>query len=218
MKERINAMRELESNSVNLIGRITGNLDFSHEVNGEKFYKAYMAVERMSDKIDTIPLTISDRILKPDESYDGKVAEIAGQFRSFNKHVGDRKVTSLFVFVKSINFIDGEFDKATNNKIHLEGHICKQPIYRKTPMNREVTDVILAVNRSYGKTDYIPCIAWGRNATFVSKMAVGDSMVLDGRIQSREYTKKISDTEFETRTAVEVSISRIEEDSNGTES
>ena len=200
--------RECESNKVNLIGRITGEFKFSHEVGGEKFYMLNLDVMRLSNQTDTIPLMVSERIANVTESYDGKIVGVSGQFRSFNKHEGKKNRLELSVFVQEIRFLENVSPNI--NVINLRGYICKAPIYRKTPFGREIADILLAVNRPYGKSDYIPCIACGRNAEYAANLDVGTCLEVSGRIQSREYQKRISETETETRTAYEVSISKME--------
>lgn len=202
--------REIDTNKVKLIGKFLGGFTFSHEVRGEKFYLTSMEVKRLSDKADIIPLSVSERILDATDDCDGRIAEVSGQFRSFNKHEGDKNRLMLSVFVREINFMEEFTDFSQNNFISLEGHICKPPVYRQTPFGRDIADILLAVNRPYGKADYIPCIAWGRNAEYASTLDVGTCLKVSGRIQSREYQKHISETETETRTAYEVSISKLD--------
>ncbi len=201
-------MTENNNNKAHLIGTIKGGFTFSHAIRQEKFYLVSLEVKRLSDQTDIIQLMISERLINVEESYNGCTAKVFGQFRSFNKHGGDKDKVILFLFVQKIRFV--EELPAQTNQIFLDGYICKTPIYRKTPMGREIADIILAVNRLYGKADYIPCIAWGRDAVYASSLNVGDHLQIEGRIQSREYQKRISETETETRTAYEVSISRLE--------
>ena len=151
--------------------------------------------------MDVIPLMISERLLDVSKDYRGMTMEAIGQFRSYNRHEGAKNRLVLSVFVREIHFME---------KIFLEGYICKEPIYRKTPLGREIADMLLAVNRPYGKSDYIPCIAWGRNARYASGFGVGSHVCVWGRVQSREYTKKLSETECEKRVAYEVSVSKLE--------
>ena len=201
---------DFENNKVKISGMVCSGFTFSHDVFGEGFYIMTVEVKRKGEALDFIPVTVSDRLVDVEKDYNGMYVEVFGQFRSFNRQEGEKRRLVLSVFAREIEFKEecGEFDI---NDISLTGYICKQPIYRKTPLGREITDVLLAVNRPYGKSDYIPCIVWGRNARFAEALSVGTCVEIFGRIQSREYQKKISENEFETRTAYEVSVSRIEE-------
>lgn len=203
--------REIKNNQVTLSGEIVSNFEFSHEVYGEGFYTAMLASERTSGQKDIIPIMISDRLVDTGEEWAGRFVRISGQFRSYNKHEdgGNRLILSVFV-TEFEEYEELPFSDNHGNQISLDGYICKEPIYRKTPLGREIADILLAVNRQYGKSDYIPCIAWGRNARFADGLEVGTRLYIDGRIQSREYQKRISETESETRVAYDVSISRME--------
>lgn len=202
----------IKNNQVTLSGEIVSNFEFSHEVFGEGFYTAMLESERQSGKKDIIPIMVSDRLVDAGADWIGEFMKVSGQFRSYNKHEEKRNRLVLYVFATGfgthIEEFDGDFEN--ENHISLDGYICKQPIYRKTPLGREIADILLAVNRPYGKSDYIPCIAWGRNAVYASGLEVGARLQIEARIQSREYQKRISDDECETRTAYEVSISKIE--------
>lgn len=204
--------REQENNKVALSGEIVRNFEFSHEFYGEGFYTAMLASERLSGAEDTIPIMVSERIVDVKADWEGRFVEVSGQFRSYNKHDGARNHLELSVFAREFEDVTEErdFGLEDENIISLDGYICKEPKYRKTPLGREIADILLAVNRPYGKSDYIPCIAWGRNARFASGLEVGTRMQVEGRIQSREYVKRTSETESETRVAYEVSISKIE--------
>lgn len=199
-----------ENNKVQLSGTVDSELTFSHMIYGEKFYLFKLKVPRLSDKYDLINITISERFFPIREPQIGDIVEIQGQFRSYNNfsNVGNRLM--LTVFVKEIEYLDTVDITQNPNKIFLNGYICKLPIYRTTPFMREITDILLAVNRSYNKSDYIPCIAWGRNAKYAETFEVGMNLKIWGRIQSREYQKRINDEEFETKTAYEISISKLE--------
>ena len=133
-----------------------------------------------------------------------------GQFRSYNRHEENKNKLVLSVFVREVNLLESEDEIQRPNSIFLDGYICKEPVYRKTPLGREIADLLLAVNRPYGKSDYIPCICWGRNARFAESFAIGGHIQLWGRIQSREYQKKIDENEYEKRIAYEVSVSKME--------
>ena len=201
----------LENNNVSIAGFVLGELEFSHMIYGEKFYLFKLSVPRLSENSDIINITISERFFSSVTPKEGDIVSISGQFRSYNnyKDIGSRLI--LTVFVKSIEYISSIDDVLNPNQIYLNGYVCKPPIYRTTPFSREIADILLAVNRSYNKSDYIPCIAWGRNAKYAETLSVGANLQIRGRIQSREYQKKISDDEFETKTAFEVSVSKMEE-------
>ena len=159
----------IENNKVSVIGEIISGFTFSHEVFGEGFYLVNVAVSRLSEQADIIPLMISERLLDVKEDYIGCTVEAIGQFRSYNRHEGIKNRLVLSVFVREIHFMEKFTDYTKTNQIFLDGYICKAPVYRKTPLGREIADLLLAVNRPYGKSDYIPCIAWGRNARFDSR-------------------------------------------------
>ena len=199
----------MENNKVSIIGKIVSGFTFSHEVFGECFYMVDVAVKRLSGQADIIPLMVSERLIDVHEDYIGCTIEALGQFRSYNRHEGVRNRLMLSIFVREIHFMDEFTDYTKTNQIFLDGYICKAPIYRKTPLGREIADILLAVNRPYGKSDYIPCISWGRNARYASSLSVGTKVKIWGRIQSREYTKAISEAECEERIAYEVSISKM---------
>lgn len=192
------------------MGEIVSTFAFSHEVFGEGFYMVDVSVRRLSNSVDTIPVMISERLIDVEQDYRGEFLMVSGQFRSYNRHDEQKNRLVLSVFAREVSFIEEELDGAKTNNILLDGYICKLPIYRKTPLGREIADLLLAVNRPYGKSDYIPCICWGRNARFASAFEVGEHVQVLGRIQSREYVKKLSETETEKRTAYEVSVSKLE--------
>lgn len=204
----------IENNKVNIIGKIVSGFKFSHEMFGEGFYLVDVAVSRLSNNTDIIPLMISERLINIEENYIGCTIEALGQFRSYNRHEGTKNHLELYVFVIELTFMEEFTDYMKTNLIFLDGYICKVPIYRKTPLGREIADLLLAVNRPYGKSDYIPCIVWGRNARYAASFEVGDRVRVCGRVQSREYTKKISNLEREKRIAYEVSVSKMEEMEN----
>ena len=200
----------IENNQVTMIGEVATEFSFSHEVFGEGFYMVEVEVKRLSNSEDRIPLMISERLIDVTQDYTGEYIMVHGQFRSYNRHEEQKNRLVLSVFVREISFMEEEPDGTKTNSIWLDGYICKEPIYRKTPLGREIADLLLAVNRPYGKSDYIPCICWGRNARYASGFEVGEHVQLLGRIQSREYVKRISDTETEKRIAYEVSVSKLE--------
>lgn len=200
----------IENNQVTIMGKVATEFLFSHEVFGEGFYMVEVEVKRLSNSEDRIPLMISERLIDVTQDYTGEYIMVHGQFRSYNRHEEQKNRLVLSVFVREISFMEEEPDGTKTNSIWLDGYICKEPIYRKTPLGREIADLLLAVNRPYGKSDYIPCICWGRNARYASGFEVGEHVQLLGRIQSREYVKRISDTETEKRVAYEVSVSKLE--------
>ena len=200
----------IENNQVTIMGKVATEFSFSHEVFGEGFYMVEVEVKRLSNSEDRIPLMISERLIDVTQDYTGEYIMVHGQFRSYNRHEEQKNRLVLSVFVREISFMEEEPDGTRTNSIWLDGYICKEPIYRKTPLGREIADLLLAVNRPYGKSDYIPCICWGRNARYASGFEVGEHVQLLGRIQSREYVKRISDTETEKRVAYEVSVSKLE--------
>ena len=200
----------IENNQVTIMGKVATEFSFSHEVFGEGFYMVEVEVKRLSNSEDRIPLMISERLIDVTQDYTGEYIMVHGQFRSYNRHEEQKNRLVLSVFVREISFMEEEPDGTKTNSIWLDGYICKEPIYRKTPLGREIADLLLAVNRPYGKSEYIPCICWGRNARYASGFEVGEHVQLLGRIQSREYVKRISDTETEKRIAYEVSVSKLE--------
>ena len=200
----------LENNQVSIVGEIISDFQYSHEVYEEGFYMVEVAVSRLSNFSDYIPLMISERLIDTSQSYIGQKVYVTGQFRSYNRHEELKNRLVLSVFVREIEFIEEETEEMKSNQILLDGYICKDPIYRKTPLGREIADLLVAVNRSYGKSDYIPCICWGRNARFAARFEVGVHVQIWGRIQSREYVKRLNEDEVEKRTAYEVSVSKIE--------
>ena len=199
-----------DNNQVTIAGEIMGGFTFSHDVFGEGFYVMDISVGRLSESNDIIPIMVSERLVDVKKDYKGMQAVISGQFRSYNRHEESRNRLVLSVFAREIEIMEEPTEEVRPNYIFLDGFVCKPPIYRKTPLGREIADVLLAVNRPYGKSDYIPCICWGRNARFAEGFQVGEHIQIWGRIQSREYQKKISETEFEKRTAYEVSVSKLE--------
>lgn len=210
MEDRVNSVSIIKNNQVSIYGQVITGFKFSHEIFGEGFYIVEVMVKRLSNTYDRIPLMVSERLIDVTQDYTGEYITVTGQFRSYNRHEEQKNRLVLSVFVREISFIEEEPDYSKANNILLYGYICKEPIYRKTPMGREIADLLLAVNRPYGKSDYIPCICWGRNARYISNFGIGEHVQISGRIQSREYKKKISDTEMELRTAYEVSVSKLE--------
>ncbi len=199
-----------DTNQVSIAGEIVNEFTFSHDVFGEGFYLLEVIVKRLSNSYDIIPVMVSERLIDVKQECKGRYVEVQGQFRSYNRHEGDRNRLILSVFAREIEIVDELADDIKHNFVFLDGFVCKKPVYRKTPLGREIADVLLAVNRPYGKSDYIPCISWGRNARFADGFAVGGHVQMWGRIQSREYQKKLSETKFDKRVAYEVSVSKLE--------
>ena len=195
-----------KNNRVYVSGEIVSDATFSHEVYGEGFYEFFVRVMRLSGQADILPVTLSERLIQDGMLCKGKNICALGQFRSYNKIENGRSRLMLTVFVRELL---EELPDKNPNSILLSGYICKPPVYRTTPFNREIADILIAVNRAYNKSDYIPCIAWGRNARFVKNLTVGDKIAISGRIQSREYQKKLSETDIRTMTAYEVSVSKL---------
>ena len=219
----------LENNYLTLVGRVTSEKAFSHEIYGERFYSFDLSIPRLSGASDIIPITASERLFTDEMLQIGNKLSIKGQFRSYNSYENEKNKLILTVFAKDIEKIEEkeventevgeeaegegrEFIKkdSITNEVVLTGYICKKPIYRQTPFGREIADLLLAVNRAYNKSDYIPSIAWGRNARFCQNMEVGTEVKITGRVQSRTYEKKFEDGTSETRVAYEVSIASME--------
>ena len=210
----------LENNYLTLVGKVTGEKKFSHEIYGERFYIFNLEIPRLSGVADNIPITISERLITEDTLNEGQKLLVKGQFRSYNSYESEKNRLILTVFAKDVKVIseeeqseeENEMTKkdVVTNEVVLIGYICKKPIYRQTPFGREIADILLAVNRAYNKSDYIPCIAWGRNARFCQNLEVGSQIKLVGRVQSRTYEKKHEDGSVETRVAYEVSVGSLE--------
>ena len=205
-----------DNNHLILVGKVTSEKRFSHETYGEKFYIFDMEVSRLSDTTDIIPITVSERIIDDELLTIGNKLIVRGQFRSYNSYENEKSRLKLTVFAKDILTEDKlseeelEEVKRTSNEVSLIGYICKPPIYRQTPFGREIADILLAVNRAYNKSDYIPSIAWGRNARFCQNLATGTEVKIVGRVQSRNYEKKYEDGTIENKVAYEVSISSLQ--------
>ena len=199
-----------ENNYLVLIGKIISDKTFSHEIYGESVYVFNLEVPRLSGNEDIIPITISERLIANFDLTIGRKVVIEGQFRSYNSYENEKNRLVLTVFAKDIIDYKEEQEENVSNEVVLNGYVCKKPIYRKTPFGREISDILLAVNRAYNKSDYIPCIAWGRNARFCENMEVGTEVKVVGRVQSRTYEKKFEDGRIEQRVAYEVSIGSLE--------
>ncbi len=209
----------LENNYLTLVGKVTGEKKFSHEIYGERFYVFNLEVARLSGNADIIPITVSERIVTDDMLTQGKNLLVNGQFRSYNSYDSEKNRLILTVFAKDVIEVEENKQEEENeivkkdmitNEVVLVGYICKKPIYRQTPFGREIADILLAVNRAYNKSDYIPTIAWGRNARFCQNLEVGTKVKIVGRVQSRIYEKKHEDGTAETRVAYEVSVGSLE--------
>ena len=235
----------LENNYLTLVGKVASDKKFSHEIYGERFYSFDLCIPRLSGSADIIPVTASERLFTDEMLQDGTKLLIKGQFRSYNSYENERNKLILTVFAKDIEEVkeDEEEVETENveetenvdseearkeafkkdyitNEVVLIGYICKKPVYRQTPFGREIADLLLAVNRAYNKSDYIPSIAWGRNARFCQNLEVGTEVKIVGRVQSRNYEKKLEDGTVLKKVAYEVSIGSLEvvkESENNTE-
>ena len=192
------------NNHVLLKGKIKELPTYSHTVMGEGFFEMFVEVERLSEEVDILPVTISERLIENFKI--GDEIGISGQFRSYNKLENGRSKLMLTIFVKELV---NPKDMSEINQIYLIGYICKEPIYRTTPFGREICDMLLAVNRAYNKSDYLPCISWGRNARFVRDLDIGEKLEVQGRIQSRRYQKHLEDGTVESKVAYEISLSSV---------
>lgn len=198
------------SNNIKLTGRVFGCPEYSHCIYGEAFFKLNLRVRRLSEVEDLIPVTVSERLLGGMPVDDGMIFDIDGQIRSYNQRQLNGSRLLITVFAREFTSVSAEDYVGDRNEASLIGYVCKPIIYRTTPFSREISDILLAVNRRYGKSDYLPCIAWGRNARFTNELNVGDNIHALGRLQSREYRKTLPDGTTETRTAYEVSCSAVE--------
>ena len=196
-----------ENNHIIMVGKVTSDKRFSHEIYGEKFYIFDLSVPRLSGNSDIIPITISERLMVNGELPIGTKITVEGQFRSYNSYGEGKNKLVLTVFAKNVTLLE---DQESEVEVTLIGYICKKPVYRQTPFGREIADILLAVNRAYSKSDYIPCIAWGRTARFCENMEVGTEVKLVGRVQSRQYEKKHEDGTVENKVAYEVSVGSLE--------
>jgi len=201
------------TNSIEIRGKISSDFTFSHEVYGEGFYSFMVGAERLSESVDLLPVTISERLITGLDLQYGTLININGQVRSYNNYIQEERRNRLLItiFAREIEVLDPEYVIPKNpNNVFLDGFICKKPVFRETPFGREIADILLAVNRSYNKSDYIPCICWGRNARFASTLDISDNVRIGGRLQSRIYQKKYEDGSVVEKNAYEISISKIE--------
>ena len=199
-----------DNNSVTVSGKVATELKYSHEIYGEGFYQFLLEVPRLSESSDSISVTISERLIGNRGLPPGALISVEGQFRSYNSFSDNGNKLLLTVFAREMTIFDDESKIRNSNRIFLNGFICKKPVYRSTPFGREIADLLVAVNRAYNKSDYIPCISWGRNARFCSGLNIGDNIKIWGRIQSRTYQKKMPDGSAVARVAYEVSLSKLE--------
>lgn len=199
-----------ETNYVHIIGKVAEEPDFNHEIYGEKFYIFSVYIKRLSKSFDVLPILISERLIDIKRLKKETPIELEGQYRSFNNLKGTRSRLVLNIFAREARLFTDEIDDAYENLIYFKGFVCKKPNYRTTPFGREITDMLLAVNRAYNKSDYIPCISWGRNARFCEKLLVGQEIQVWGRVQSRGYEKKFPDGNIIKRVAYEVSLTKLE--------
>ena len=202
-----------KNNQVQITGEVITNFTFDHEVHGEGFYECFIMVPRISGAFDQIPIMVSDRLVEVSADWLGNWITVTGRLQTYNLHECGRNKVKIHVFAQEVEAFDplSKIPPHEDNQVILNGYLCKKPTYRKTPLGREIADLILAVNRPYGKSDYIPCICWGRNARYVASLDIGTSLTLEGRIQSRDYIKKLEDGSEEERTAYEVSVSIVRE-------
>lgn len=200
----------IENNQVTVMGEVASGFVYSHEIFGEGFYMVDLKCKRLSDSYDIIPIMMSERLMDVTADFRGAYISVNGQFRSYNRHEEKKNKLVLSVFAREVEFIEELEESSKTNQIYLDGYICKEPVYRKTPLGREIADLLIAVNRPYGKSDYIPCICWGRNARFAGNFAIGARCAVWGRIQSREYMKRLDEEHVERRIAFEVSVSKLE--------
>ena len=197
------------NNQAEMIGYVDTLPIFNHEIFGEKFYTFVLRIPRLSEINDFIKIMVSERLMSDFEIEIDKKIEVIGQFRSYNSYNEGESRLVLTVFARDLKLPDEEENK-NPNMLFLNGFVCKEPVYRTTPFGREITDLLLAVNRTYNKSDYIPIIAWGRNARYCRSFSVGEKIKIWGRIQSREYQKKLDEDNVITKTAYEVSVSKLE--------
>ena len=189
------------ANHIDLIGSLASAPQFSHDNHGRRFFSFFLEVERLSATIDRLPVLASEQLLRATTVQEGDSLHITGQIRSFNSRTPGRHRLIISVLAEQMSVCSEPHDNLTA----LTGVICKEPVYRRTPLGREICDVMLAVNRPYRRADYIPCILWGRTAQEAAAFPVGTTLTLTGRLQSRDYLKLLG-SESEQRTAYEVSV------------
>ena len=202
---------EKTTNNIDIGGKIMTGFEVNHEVYGEVFYRFDVSVDRLSGNSDILPITVSEKLVNKETMTPGKLVRVQGQVRSYNSYVEQDKRNKLVltVFARTVELVDA-LPETIPNDVFLDGFLCKPAVYRTTPFGREITDLLLAVNRSYNKSDYIPCIVWGKNARMAGKLSVGDNVQILGRMQSRIYQKRIDENTVLEKTAYEVSVSKVE--------
>lgn len=201
---------KIKNNHVTICGKIVSGFRFSHEAYGKKYYMMDVDICRLSGNVDCIPVMISEELADTSKNLTGQCVYAVGEFRSYSWYDGNKNRLKLNVFAKKMALDGLEWDGLPGNAVLLDGYVCRQPVYRITPRGYAIADLLVAVNRSYGSSDYIPCICWGYNARFAASFGAGSHIKIWGRIQSREYLKKLNETETEKRTAYEVSVNRLE--------
>ena len=200
----------MDTNRAELVGSIDSAPVFSHSAYGENFYELPLSVCRRSGAADLLRVILSDRLTMDTPISEGMTIHISGQIRTYNETDASGICRlNIVVFARAIEALDESCRH--ENGISLTGFVCKPPIRRTSPLGREICDLMLAANRMYGKSDYIPCIAWGRSAVFASGFPVGTHLSAVGRLQSREYKKRNAEGDVSVRTAYEVSVIRLEE-------
>lgn len=209
---QMNLLNTNEDTNTTLEGIIKEEGTYSHEIHGEKFYTLKLGILRLSGYEDVIPITFSERLIQKDTLKEGKKILIRGQIRTYNKYKNGKNQLIITIFAREIEELE-EFiteNESIVNEVTLTGYICKNPIYRKTPLGREITDLLVAVNRNYDKSDYVPSVVWGRNARYCKDLEIGSKINLVGRIQSRIYEKQDANGNVEKRAAYELSISSLQ--------
>ena len=196
------------TNIAHICGEVIDGAKLSHQTYGEAFYTFTMGIFRNSGFEDKVKIMMSERLLATIDLAEGMFLEIKGQIRTYNEAVEGRNRLNIVVFVQEFSVVEDICEYI--NDIHLEGYICKSPLSRTSPLGRRICDLMLAVNRMYNKSDYIPCIAWGRNAIYSGTLDIGDKISITGRLQSRQYKKRTEDGDVLLKTAYEVSVLKLE--------
>lgn len=194
----------LDENRAVLTGTVLAGPEFSHKTYGESFYIITLGVTRKSGYEDCVPLMMSEKLMCGCDITAGEMITVEGQIRTYNRQYDGRNHLMIVIFAKSWEYVNA--DSEMENNVLLEGFVCKETVRRTSPLGRELCDIMLAVNRMYNKSDYIPCIAWGRNAIFAGELNVGDKIYIEGRLQSRKYRKYDENGMPMEKTAYEVSV------------
>ena len=195
----------MEQNHIELVGCLASAPQYSHSNHGRHFYSFLLEVSRLSGTVDCLPILAPETLLQTTELCEGDSIALTGQIRSFNNRLGIGRKLVISVLADTLSVCSLPHD----NRVTLQGVICKEPVYRRTPLGREICDIMLAVNRPYHRADYLPCILWGRCAQEASDYPVGTALELIGRLQSREYIKMIDDAP-QQRTAYEISAVSVQ--------